>query len=551
MKLPLLCGLIFVSAQIRAAELSAPQMLAGDWLPADPHQIDYAKLPRVPSQHVVVNSVREQKGVNQHNYLAHHAGRYFLMWSDGPGVEDRVGQRVKFTSSADGLNWAEAKYLTPVPPNSGPDSPLYNTRTDKGMRWISRGFWEREGVLLALATLDEAAGFFGESLALHAFRWEPANDTWTDIGVIADNAINNFPPKQIPSGEWMMSRRPHNYKSAGVDFIVGGVKSITDWQAFPVLGTSDELKAEEPLWWTLPDNSLAALFRDNRGSKFLYRSISTDNGRKWSTPVRTDFPDATSKLHGQRLSTGKYILVSNSNPRARDPLTIAISDDGLVFTKLAYLVGGRHVDYPHSLEHDGHLLVAFAGAKQSVEVLRIKLTDLDAIVMPASVALDRPLPSITEPPAEVSDWIDLGNEGETLYLSAEFTVPTRGQASAICLATRSGEARACLGIDAEGHLTSRLHQHEAIGPILNAGDELAVLVCLQSHKTKPDEMRVHIGKAGTLPDEPKEGQWTLLNREGRSDANLARILPVKTAWRKVRVATTYAALASSKVLDVK
>jgi hypothetical protein len=30
-------------------------------------EIDFAKLPRVPSKHVVINDVRKDKGVNQHN----------------------------------------------------------------------------------------------------------------------------------------------------------------------------------------------------------------------------------------------------------------------------------------------------------------------------------------------------------------------------------------------------------------------------------------------------------------------------------------------------
>jgi predicted neuraminidase len=71
-----------------------------------------------------------------------------------------------------------------------------------------------------------------------------------------------------------------------------------------------------------------ALFRDNRRSGFLYRSFSTDDGRTWSRPVRTNFPDATSKVHGLRLSDGRYVLVSNANPKKRDPLTIAVSDGG-------------------------------------------------------------------------------------------------------------------------------------------------------------------------------------------------------------------------------
>lgn len=354
-------------------------MLAGEWVPADHHRINYDSLPRVPGEHVVVSDVREEDGVNQHNYLVYHRDKFWLMWSDGPGVEDQVGQRVSFATSADGLRWSDPQYLTPEPPGSGENSEFYGTRTDQGLRWISRGFWVRDGELLALASLDEAAGFFGPGLELRAFRLHPKEERWEDQGVIYDNAINNFPPKKIPTGEWMMSRRPYNYRESEVHFLVGGVEAIDRWETYPVLGSASELSAEEPLWWVLPDDNLMALFRDNRKSGYLYRSFSTDDGRTWSRPVQTDFPDATSKLHGLPLSDGRYVLVSNANPRQRDPLTLSISDDGMVFSRMGYLVGGRRVDYPHVIEHDGFLLVAFSGGKQSVEVLKIRISDLDTL----------------------------------------------------------------------------------------------------------------------------------------------------------------------------
>lgn len=361
-------------------------MLQGRWVPNNTFQIDFHNLPKVPCQHAVVSDVRSTDGVNQHNYLTHYRDTFWIMWSDGPGKEDRVGQRVKYATSRDGLEWSKSRFLTPVPPGSGKDSVHYGTRSHQGFRWIARGFWQRSGELLALASLDEAAGFFGPSLQLHAFQLNLETATWKSLGVIAKNSINNFPPEKLPSGQWMMSRRTHDYKKVGVQFLVGGLESIDQWESFPVLGSASELSAEEPLWWLLPDGKLMALFRDNRRSGYLYRSISNDNSRTWSKPLRTNFPDATSKFHGLRLRDGRYILISNANPQARDPLVISISEDGLIFRRMAYLVGARHVDYPHAIEHQEHLLVTFSGGKQSVEVLKIKTKDLDYITNSAQIS---------------------------------------------------------------------------------------------------------------------------------------------------------------------
>jgi hypothetical protein len=57
--------------------------------------------------------------------------------------------------------------------------------------------------------------------------------------------------------------------------------------------------------------------------------------------VRTDFPDARSKFNGLRLSDGRYVLVSNPNPKKWDPMALSISDDGMVFNKMGYIVGGE------------------------------------------------------------------------------------------------------------------------------------------------------------------------------------------------------------------
>ena len=108
-------------------------MLDGDWLPEDPHQIDYEKLPRVTAKHAVISDVRDHAGtrVHQHAYLAHHDGRFWAMWSDGPGgpragvtpeqhrnivpAHDLPDTRNSFATSKDGLHWTTPADLTGPP----------------------------------------------------------------------------------------------------------------------------------------------------------------------------------------------------------------------------------------------------------------------------------------------------------------------------------------------------------------------------------------------------------------------------------------------------
>jgi len=359
----------------------SPLMLQLADIPAG-GRVNFAELPRVPSDHVVISDVRDRGGrrVNQHAYLAYHDGRYWAMWSDGPGKRrvllarrhrdivpghDQPGTRVSFATSEDGLHWTEPQDLSGPPRN-------------KGFGWIARGFWDREGTLLALASHFNAPGYMGEGLSLEAFQFDGGRQQWLPLGTAMDDTLNNFPPKRLPGGDWMMTRRDHQ---GHVSVLLGGRQGFDQWESQGLARYGGAQKPEEPYWYILPDGkNLVGLIRDNAGSKRLLRTFSTDNGKSWTPILKTNFPDATSKFFVLRTSRGDYALVSNSNPRDRDPMTLAISRDGLVYEHLFYLVGGRHVDYPHMIEHDGTLLISFSSAKQTVEVLRVELAAIDEML---------------------------------------------------------------------------------------------------------------------------------------------------------------------------
>ncbi len=177
----------------------------------------------------------------------------------------------------------------------------------------------------------------------------------------------------------------------------------------------------------------------------------------------------------------------------------------------------------------------------------MKLSDVDAVKMADKPLVGTVAVSTTKSAAH-GDWIDLGNEGETLYLSAELTVTARGQSAALSLATSSNQARVTIGITADGKLTAGLFEHETESKELKAGEKFTLLARIVSRCDKPDELFIKLAPVGGVPPEPQSVDgWTLINLQGESQANLSRLIlnddPSSPAFTHPRVAATHAALA--------
>jgi len=337
----------------------------------DPKAIDYAKLPVLKGTHAVINATEEKLKFQLHSYLVYHDNRYWCMWSQGPPVEDEPSQQIRYSTSADGIKWSEAKVLaSPAKENYG---------------HIARGFWVRDGELLALYAHYKGKGAFGadKELRLEASVWDAKAAAWKPKGLVYDNAINNFPPQQLPTGEWMMTRRDARFN---VSVLVGGKKALDDWQSHTVVGRQQVkgFSPDEPIWWGLPDKSLVGLFRDNGGSGRLFRSFSTDNGKTWTPPEATNFPNATSKALSLATSKGYRVLISNANPGVgRRELHLSLSEDGQTFTRMALLsvpsAKPATLQYPHVIEQDSHLLITYSRNKAQIEVLKIPLRDMESL----------------------------------------------------------------------------------------------------------------------------------------------------------------------------
>ena len=366
----------------------------------DPKTIDYASLPRLEGKHAVVSAAsldESAAGLEKfdmhhlrfelHNYLAWFDGRFWCIWSDGPPVEDEPTQEIRYATSDDGLVWSESKSITGTP-----QAPY---------AFIARGLWVRDGELLALAAHFKGKGAFGadKELELLAYVWDANDRAWKLKGKLYDDAINNFPPQELPSGDWITTRRDARFN---VSMLIGGRTALDDWVCYPVVGVGEikGFRPDEPIFWPLEDNTLLALYRDNGGSQRLFLATSSDQARNWSRPALTNFPNATSKLFSLATSRGYRVLISNANPQAgRRELHLSLSHDGQTFTRMARLdvpspapppeglksiwqkfkSGIASLQYPHAIEHDGHLLIAFSRGKKQTEVFRVPLAAIDRL----------------------------------------------------------------------------------------------------------------------------------------------------------------------------
>lgn len=340
----------------------------------DPDQIDYDKLPRVKGTLAVISPKDPDWKFQLHNYLVRHEGLFWCMWSHGP-AEDDPTQHIRYATSKDGMTWSESKVL------AGPPKAGYG--------YIARGFWPRDGELLGMIAHFKGKGAFGvnKELKLEAHARDGKDGSWKYKGLIHDNAINNYPPQKLPSGEWMMTRREARFTTS---MLIGGVKALDDWQNVLILDYIKSLKVpekkrffpDEPIWYPLQGQNLVALFRDNGGSSRLFRAFSTDMGRSWSKPVATNFPNATSKTFTLQTTRGDRVLINNANPKmGRRQLMLSISQDRLVYTRMLVLdipsARPANFQYPHALEHDGYLWIAYSKDKATIELVRVALSDLD------------------------------------------------------------------------------------------------------------------------------------------------------------------------------
>lgn len=341
---------------------------------------------------------------SHHASITHFNGRFHAIWSNGHIHEDYPGQRILTASSSDFVEWSEPH-------------PLIDTLQGKHSELIltAAGFHQYDGELIAYygqyEYLPEALqetitlGKGHQDTSLWAVRTRDGV-TWSAPQRVEARIVPNHGPQPTQSGRLIIS--------GNISFpYTDDPQGLAGWQMTGIYPDSMaatiyddaasfwDVAAEqgwpaglcEGSFFQTDDGVLHMMLRttgpghDGR----LWVSESRDGGATWSSPVQSAFTDNNTKFHFGRLPDGRFYYVGcpDATPRgARNPLVLALSDDGVHFGNLANLATeeyvmrreGRHkgglYGYPHTMVHDGHLCVIISLRKEAVAVLRVAIADL-------------------------------------------------------------------------------------------------------------------------------------------------------------------------------
>ncbi len=199
--------------------------------------------------------------------------------------------------------------------------------------------------------------------------------TWSDVRVI-DERWGNVPrckPIRLHNGDLLF----------GVEYDDGNSRiwrSGNSGSSWEMCGCIFGSQNQHPALVERSDGSVLALLRPCGGQGRILQSVSADGGRRWSPATLTVLVSPFAGLDAVRLRDGRFVVIYNSNPSARNPLTIAISEDeGRSWPVTRDLVMGEgQFHYPAMIQdREGRLQMTFTNNRRTIDHVVVELEWLE------------------------------------------------------------------------------------------------------------------------------------------------------------------------------
>jgi hypothetical protein len=307
------------------------------WTVQDAPDFRYQFLDKVRTK-TLLHATPETGTFNLHGYLKYYQGVLFACWDSQARDENTSGQHGVFRYSADGgESWSPLATLFPPLADNVPAS---ETKQPNPFQ-TSQGFAEVDGRLYAVTCVDKALGHkvyrYNEVSRLRIgflAREVQADGTLGAIFWLSDAASKPEPGyPAYPAGNPELVAKLNSYfkEAANLQQLLFAPRQHPD--------SDDEHRMTEPTQpWCLDDGTWVRLYR-NQGTvhgktraeietsrpRRHYASFSFDDGKTWTAPTLTDFPDtgarpqrtrALKRAH-MRAAPGSSMGFLHSGPRHR------------------------------------------------------------------------------------------------------------------------------------------------------------------------------------------------------------------------------------------
>lgn len=366
----------------------------------------YPLLPRVES--FPIYHATPLTGVySHHSQIDHFQDTFFASWSNQEWDEDAPGQRVLCSVSPDGKHWKPPFVCLPSMSGIRKFKRYGRVLTAEGWVVVGSNIYVVGGVNDTPGPAHKIESGFETTVSGKKRMLFDRRVGWGRVArSVAPNGdmgpifwLVDDPPAPIEGfPKYPDARDPQYREVAGM--INQHLANPLHMPAWDFLNhTTRQLSVDnhrmcEPTAYRRPDGVIVKLSRDcgPNKSRRLYASLSSDDGKTWTTPVRTAIPDSPSKSVTGTLPNGKIYLIGNQVPESahgfRDPLVISLSADGKTFEWAAAVrhgtpplrYPGRAKDhgfqYPSALVVGNALWVIYSINKEDVAISRIPLQEL-------------------------------------------------------------------------------------------------------------------------------------------------------------------------------
>jgi predicted neuraminidase len=197
--------------------------------------------------------------------------------------------------------------------------------------------------------------------------------TWSEPRRLPDGILGPIKnkPVQLASGDILApSSTEHEGWRVHFERSTDGGRT---WTATPPLNDPAQIRAIQPSILLHKDGRLQALGRTRDSG--VFQIWSEDDGKTWGEMTTLDLPNPSAGTDAVTLADGRHLLVYNHHGENRNPLNVAVSDDGVHWQAALKLEDDptSHFSYPAVIQtEDGMVHVTYTWKR-----LRIKHAVLD------------------------------------------------------------------------------------------------------------------------------------------------------------------------------